>query len=210
MFFKFIWRSYKCSVCEPFVTRQTSIRQSNSVQRDLSISLSTLATCMNHGALQGTYHWDFYRHWGPARYLSLRLVWTMGSFKTNTQEHALHFWLCHIDHDGHSPSLLVLTVTQLTMTMIQISFPDRYIFFAAMSRLSNQPTNQLTNEPNNQTNLLHYFYVVQDFHKACSFWVVKTYMPLQNLTVHHHTHKTLHSTHVSASWIKSTAWILFL
>jgi hypothetical protein len=44
--FKFIWRSYKCSMCEPFDTRQTSIRQSNSVQTDLSISLSTLATAV--------------------------------------------------------------------------------------------------------------------------------------------------------------------
>ena len=31
-------------MCEPFVTRQISIRQSNSVQTDLSISSSTLAT----------------------------------------------------------------------------------------------------------------------------------------------------------------------
>ena len=31
---------------EPFVTRQISIRQSNSVQTDLSISLSTLATAV--------------------------------------------------------------------------------------------------------------------------------------------------------------------
>ena len=38
--------SYKCSMCEPFVTRQISIRQSNSVQTDLSISSSTLATAV--------------------------------------------------------------------------------------------------------------------------------------------------------------------
>ena len=44
--FKFIWRSDKCFMCEPFVTRQTSIWQSNSVQTDLSISLSKLATAV--------------------------------------------------------------------------------------------------------------------------------------------------------------------
>ena len=33
-------------MCEPFVTRQISIRQSNSVQTDLSISSSTLATAV--------------------------------------------------------------------------------------------------------------------------------------------------------------------
>ena len=38
--------SYRCSMCEPFVTRQISIRQSNSVQTDLSISSSTLATAV--------------------------------------------------------------------------------------------------------------------------------------------------------------------
>jgi hypothetical protein len=42
--FKFIWRSYKCYMYEPFVTRQISIRQYNSVQTDLSIPSSTLAT----------------------------------------------------------------------------------------------------------------------------------------------------------------------
>jgi hypothetical protein len=41
-YFKFIWRSYKCSVCEPFVTWQISILQSNSVQTDLSISCQQL------------------------------------------------------------------------------------------------------------------------------------------------------------------------
>jgi hypothetical protein len=40
--FKFIWRSYKCPMCEPFVTRQISIRQSNSVQTDLRISCQQL------------------------------------------------------------------------------------------------------------------------------------------------------------------------
>jgi hypothetical protein len=39
----FIWQSYKCYMCEPFVTRQLSVWYSNSVQTDLSISLSTLA-----------------------------------------------------------------------------------------------------------------------------------------------------------------------
>ena len=38
--------SYKCSMCEPFVTRQISIRYSNSVQTDLIISSSTLATAV--------------------------------------------------------------------------------------------------------------------------------------------------------------------
>jgi hypothetical protein len=33
-------------MCEPFVTRQISIRQSNSVQTDLSISSSTLETAL--------------------------------------------------------------------------------------------------------------------------------------------------------------------
>jgi hypothetical protein len=49
--FKFMWPSYKCSVCEPFVTRQISIRQSNSVQTDLSIScqhLQQLLWCQGH------------------------------------------------------------------------------------------------------------------------------------------------------------------
>ena len=38
--------SYKCSMCEPFVTQKISIRQSNSVQTDLSTSSSTLATAV--------------------------------------------------------------------------------------------------------------------------------------------------------------------
>jgi hypothetical protein len=44
--FTFIWGCYKCSTFEPFVTRQISIRQSSSVQTDLSISSSTLATAV--------------------------------------------------------------------------------------------------------------------------------------------------------------------
>jgi hypothetical protein len=44
--FKFIWQSYKCSMFEPFVTQQISIRHSTSVQTALSISSSTLATAV--------------------------------------------------------------------------------------------------------------------------------------------------------------------
>jgi hypothetical protein len=40
--FNFIWRRYKCSLCEPFVTRQISIRLSNYVPTDLSISCQQL------------------------------------------------------------------------------------------------------------------------------------------------------------------------
>jgi hypothetical protein len=99
-----------------------------------------------------------------------------------------------MDHDGGSLSLCLFSQFRCQVWQWPGFHSQTDVFITAMSR----QINQLNNQPTNQTHFLHYFNI-QDFHKVDSCWVVKTlYLHLQNVTVHQHSHKTLHSTHISS------------
>ena len=130
--------------------------------------VSVTETCMNHGALQGTCHWDLYEPWGPARYLSLRLVWTIEPARCchwdlyepwgpAEQTHKNRLYIS-VYADGSwwwlSITLSVFTVSLPSMTMTRISFPDGCFHYCHVQ--TNQPTKQPTNEPDPLSALLQY------------------------------------------------------
>ena len=107
---------------------------------------------MSHGNLQGTCHWDLYELWGPARYLSLRPVWTMGPCRTDTHVQALHLWFCRW-------TMMVALYHFVCFHSFIAEYDDnqdfipRWIFsITAMSR----QINQLTNQPDPLSALLQY------------------------------------------------------
>jgi hypothetical protein len=178
--------------------------------------------CTNHGAFQGTYHWDLYEPWGTARYLSLRLVQTMGPCKVPVTETCMNHWvlqnrytrtgstflIMQMDHDGSSLSLCLFAlfccwVWQWT------GFHSQTNFFHHCHDQTIQPT-KLTNQPTNQTHFLHYFNI-QYIHKADSCWVVKTLICIYKTWQFISTlTKSYTLSTYRARWIQSTAWNLFL
>ena len=152
--------------------------------------------CINHGALQGTCHWDLCEPWGPTSYLLLRLVWTMGPSKVPVTETCTNHGVLQNRCTRTGSSFLImpdgswwwLSITLFAQFHSWVWQWPEFHFQTDFLHHCHVPTNQPTRPTFCTTSKYRIF-----SNLTAAAWS-RHYLHLQNPTVHHHTHKALHST----------------